>query len=166
MIFVCGVSGTGKSHVTSLVTDSDARFVHVKGSQILAECGRPIRDLNFARAQENQSVLRHELLSRNLISDRHILDGHMTIETQEGFFVVPDSFFEAISVQRIICIFDDPTFIARRLEQKGLPASPIAVDAHQKFERKIARRRAGLLACPYHEFAASNLEQFARALES
>lgn len=166
MIFVCGVSGSGKSHVISLVTDADAHFIHVKGSEILSECNRPIRNLNQADAEKNQAVLHSELLRRHFISPRHILDGHMTIEIDGGLFIIPDFFFETISVQRMICIFDDPSKIAGRLEKKGVPTSRIAIELHQQIERREARARADLLGCPYHEFAASDLDGFARTLET
>jgi adenylate kinase len=164
MIFVCGVSGSGKSHITSRLTGAYPEFVHVKGSAILVESGRPIRGLSPADAEKNQLVLHQELLDRNLISALHILDGHLTINTTLGMFTVPDWFFEQINVEAVICILDEPARIARRLNEKGFPCTIAAIDLHQKIERNEASTRASLLKCSYNEFAAVDLDGFARTL--
>jgi adenylate kinase len=164
MIFVCGVSASGKSHAVSLFAATDPSYVHVKGSRILEECGQPIRNLALEDAVQNQSVLHRELLNRGLTTSRHILDGHITIETSSGFYVVPDWFFDAMKLDHLICVLDDPSSIAARLHQKGISCSTDAVDAHQKFERSSAMAQAGSLGCSYTELAASDLEGFARAI--
>jgi adenylate kinase len=166
MIFVCGISASGKSHVVSLFTAADPSFIHVKGSKILEECGQPIRNLKYDEARENQTVLRRELLRRHLTSHRHILDGHMTIATDTGFFPIPDWFFDSIRIDRIICLLDDPRNIAKRLLEKGISSSMPAIDAHQRFEQGVAIARATSLECPYSELAARDLDGFARALSS
>jgi adenylate kinase len=164
MIFVCGVSASGKSHVVSLQIAADRNYVHVKGSKILEECGRPILNLTLEAARENQTVLHRELLARHLTSSWHILDGHMTLETDFGFYTIPDWFFDSIPIERVICILDDPKNIAKRLQEKGILSPTQAIDEHQHFERNAAIARAASVGCPYSELAARDLDGFARAL--
>ena len=114
MIFVCGISASGKSSIVSAFANANSGFRHIKGSALLERAGRPIRNLSGSNAESNQWALLDILRSEQLIGPLTILDGHITIETTEGSFVVPSWFFKGADIAGIICITSDPLIIEQR----------------------------------------------------
>ena len=52
MIFVAGVSRSGKSHTIEAFV-ADRKFLHIRASYLLREAGRPLGPLSRAQAEEN-----------------------------------------------------------------------------------------------------------------
>jgi adenylate kinase len=94
-----------------------------------------------------------------------ILDGHMTIETIEGIFVVPIWFFSGARVAGVICIINEPLVIERRYKKQGFVPRD-SVEKLQAAEMQAAKDRARELQIGYHEVVAADLHGFGAAVDS
>jgi adenylate kinase len=108
-------------------------------------------------------VLLDTLRSEELIGPLTILDGHITIETTEGIFVVPSWFLHGTEIAGIICITNDPLIIERRRKEKGL-VSGVAIEGLQEAEKRSARERAEQLGVVYRQVSADDQGSFEAAV--
>jgi adenylate kinase len=164
MIFVAGISRSGKSHTVAKFIAS-RNFRHIKASQLLREAGRPLGPLSPAEAEENQHVLAALLTTDSQYAGfRMFLDGHVMIETTDGPYLVPDWFFDRIEIEKIMCITDDPKAIMERRAQHGWIFDPQALAQLQNIERQYAYDQAARLQIPYHEVRGNDLPAFTNAI--
>ena len=103
MIFVCGVSASGKSSLVRAFTVTNPKFNHVKGSELLQNAGYPIHNLDAGAAEQNQLALLAILHSKKLVAPETIFDGHITIETDGAPYIVPSSFSKESEREGIMC---------------------------------------------------------------
>jgi adenylate kinase len=165
MIFVCGISASGKSSIVGAFTATNCEYIHVKGSWLLERAGRPIRSLNASEAEPNQQVLLDVLRTEQLIQPLAILDGHITIETAGDLYVVPIWFFREAKISGIICIVNEPATIESRRREKGL-SSNVSINSLQESETSWARKRAEELGIAYFQIDANDPRGFEIAVSS
>jgi adenylate kinase len=164
MIFVAGVSRSGKSHTIETVS-TVRNFTHLRASRLLREAGRPLGPLSRAQAEENQRVLAELLMAAGQTYGRRtILDGHVMIETTEGPFPVPDGIFDQIRPTSIICITDDPAAIAGRRADQGWTFDRREIERLQHIEIRCAQHQAARLDVPYHAIQANDIGAFLQAV--
>jgi adenylate kinase len=162
MIFLAGISATGKTRAASQLAAS-GKFIHVRASQLLVKAGCPIAQLTKAQAVQNQKKLL-EILDVRPRNSKVVLDGHATIETVEGMIDVPDWFFDQANVQKIICLVDSPENIVERRRIRGDSANRKDVNDAQQREAFAAKRQAERLRVDYREITAGDSEAFRRAI--
>jgi adenylate kinase len=165
MIFVAGVSRSGKSHTIDAFA-ADRNYLHIRASDLLREAGRPLGPLSRAQAEENQHVLVKLLMEPAKRCFRMtILDGHVMIETTDGPFPLPDWVFDQLRPTSIICITDDPGAIAERRAEQGRVFDRREIERLQQIEVQCARDQASRMCIRYHEVRANDVCSFARAVD-
>lgn len=162
MIFVGGISSSGKTHTIAMfVADHD--YFHVKASAVLSEIGRPIKSLTFSEAELNQQYLLRHLEMKGLISPHTILDGHVIIETVEGIYPVPEWFFSQAQISKIICVTEDPRVIQDRRKSLGqiLVSDSNKLQDLQELELRLAAEQAERLGIDCRQVSAGRVDDFA-----
>lgn len=150
MIFVAGVSSSGKTYMLQRLAERRPDLVVVSGSRTLAALGRPIRPLTPAEALRNQWVLLDELRSKGLLSRRGtMLDGHATIETTTGPIAIPPEWYDAADFAGFIQVEAEPSALAARRSARGLPWTEREAAGLQELERRELLHHAERLGRPY-----------------
>lgn len=113
MIFVGGISGTGKTTAISQFVTRNTAFSHLRASAILRACGRPIKNLSWIDLEENQRILRSALLTEKAPVST-IIDGHFVIPTGVRFFKVMPHFFDGLPIKALVVMQAAPSTILAR----------------------------------------------------
>lgn len=157
MIFVGGISSSGKTHLLSLCKSLRPSLIILSGSGILREAGRPLRPLTPQLAEENQWVLLQSLRDRGILSTAGaILDGHATIETTEGARAVPDAWYDQARISGMLHVEALPEEIAARRANRGLSWTAKEAAALQVEERTVMNAQASRLDCPFSTVSSSD----------
>ena len=119
MIFLGGVHGVGKSSMCSELAQRFGLNVFGASAIIRAERQAPSTDSRTAvhDVRGNQELLIQGVRRRVAETvGQFVLDGHLALRTHDGAIECIDlKVFEALAVDYIICIRDDPQAIAKRL---------------------------------------------------
>lgn len=143
MIFVCGLSKSGKSHLIEAAIASGTKFRHVKASQLLRVAGRPLERIDAYLMLANQRVFLECALAMLVHSNEAVvLEGHLVIETTDGPQLVPDTSLDALPIVKLLLIEDDPNAIAARRLCTDLEAEPPEIADLMALERAAATRFA------------------------
>lgn len=159
MIFVAGVSSSGKTYMLHRLAERRPDLVIVSGSRTLASLGRPLRPLTPSQASQNQWILLNELQSRGLLPRRDtLLDGHATIETTTGAFVIPPDWYDAAAFAGFIQVEADPRAVSERRSKRGLPWTEGEAADLQELERRELLRHSTRLGRPYLAVRSDDLD--------
>lgn len=131
MIFVAGLSKSGKTHTLKAAIDGDADDVqHVIASDLLKSSGMTLHPKGINQVEENQKILLDRLLSIQVHPNtRIIIDGHFIIENGSDVVDIPEWFFDRLRPSSIIVV-DDPSeaFILRRRHTRFVSSSDTVVE--------------------------------------
>ncbi|MDH6297848.1 AAA family ATPase [Agrobacterium fabrum] len=138
MIFVAGLSKSGKTHTLKAAIDGDADVQHVIASDLLKSSGMTLHPTGINQIEENQKVLLDRLLCIQVHPNiRLIIDGHFIIENGSDVVDVPEWFFDRLLPSSIIVV-DDPSdaFILRRRDTRFVSSSDALVELRlREFDR-------------------------------
>jgi len=163
MIFVTGMSSSGKTHTLERLVRVAPSFRHVRASAILRSLGRPILDLTVEAAVANQHALVAELLRLGFLSDEDaVLDGHATVETTSGTLLLPDETFDALAPRAVVHIEASPTLISERSALRGQSWNLAEATDRQKAERNHAWAQASRLGVPFYKVASGDVNALLR----
>ena len=146
IVFVCGLSRSGKSHMLEAVLVNCTGVQHLRASELLRASGRPTALISAADALLNQEVfIAAAKAAIERTSDNIIIDGHLMIESADGPQLVPETCFDALPLVGMVVIEAPPTEIVRRHVEiePALTADEAAdrMELERIHARRIARRR-------------------------
>jgi adenylate kinase len=143
LMFVCGLSKTGKSHLIEAAFAFGAKFRHSKASGLLRMAGRPLDRIDAYIMLENQKIFFQSALDMLAHTDETVvLAGHLVIETTDGPQLVPDTYLDALPVSKLLLIEDHPKAIAARRFSTGFEADSYEIRDLMALERTAAVRFA------------------------
>lgn len=160
MIFVAGVSTSGKTHTLAALAELLPGTIVLSASGLLAGAGRPLRPLTPVQALANQQVLADELERRGTPRDA-ILDGHAMVETTEGPLPVPDEWYDMVGLDGFVMVEAAPEVIAERRRIRGLPWTAEDAWREQEAERAAVHRQAARLRAPALDLPTGDVERLA-----
>jgi len=153
IIFLGGVHGVGKTTLSRRLSSKNDIFYCTAGDLIRSSgADMDARKKQVANPNGNQDKLiaAFERVRDKEIPKSIILDGHFAIYDAKGFIVEIDvDVFIALKITRIICMFDEPNIIARRLfERDGVLPNIGSISALQEAEVKNSKKVATILNLP------------------
>jgi adenylate kinase len=122
VIFVCGVSGVGKTHLLRTFVASQSRVTTLSAGAIIA-AARKIADPEFLRSLSQDELMQNqELLIKGfnqaipgIDADLVLIDGHVLVEQASGgLYQIATDVFRAFCLRGIVHVEDDPSTIAKR----------------------------------------------------
>jgi len=167
---VAGVHGVGKSTVCNVIS-KEFSIPHYTASQIIrAEKASAIsaNSKQVADVVENQRLL-IQGISRLLVSDGLLLDGHFTMQrkSDSGIEVIQLEVFRALQVSAVVVFIDDSTEIAKRMLARDKTVLPVEfLQEHQAAEVAHAKYIASELNVPIVVLHAFDTEGMARNMIS
>lgn len=160
MIFIAGVSASGKTFTLSLLMQRMPGVRIASASRLLADVDRPLRPLTPEQALANQQVLLTELRRQGLAGSEDVfLDGHAMVETTAGALAVPDTWYDAAGFEGFVHIEANPVDIAERRRARDLPWTPEEARYEQGLEREAVHRQAARLQKPVLDLVAGDIER-------
>ncbi|MBD9627994.1 AAA family ATPase [Ensifer sp. ENS06] len=166
MIFVAGLSKSGKTRTLHAAVDGMSDVQHVIASDLLKSAGKTLQPEGLNQVHENQRILLDLLLSIDLDAEQEaIIDGHFIIETGNDAVDVPEWFFERLRPAAIVVV-DDPSaaFLARRRGTRFADA-PDAVATLRARELDRAEQIAHLLGVPLVSIRSGEIAAMRSAIE-
>lgn len=164
MIFLTGVSSSGKTHTLERLVRAAPNFRHVRASAILRSLNRPIVGLTVEAAIANQHALVAELSRLGVLFDKDaVLDGHATVETTSGILSLPDETFDTLVPHAIVHIEAAPNLIAERSALRGEPWTLAEAVERQWVERAHSKAQAVRLGIPFYQIESGDVDAFLRA---
>ncbi|MGJ3259051.1 MAG: AAA family ATPase [Rhodospirillales bacterium] len=128
MVFVTGLSRSGKSTAIEACGYRDMGFNYRRGSDILRDRGLPTADLTPAQSLRNQEEIVRALLSEQRFQcGATIFDGHLMIETTEGPQLVPQRPLEQLGIAAVINVFANADIVAERRGDPSIYAADISL---------------------------------------
>jgi adenylate kinase len=162
IVIVCGLSGSGKSHLLDELDVEALGFTKIKASDILKSGNMPTTHLDLNSAITNQKYLLSVIAKSDIRNANFLLDGHLLIETNEGPALVPDSFVLGLPVAAILSIVADPVDILRRRPRKN--SCPNELRELIQIEAANARRLAVKKKIFYRAIADGSVKDLTSAL--
>lgn len=168
VVFVGGVHGVGKSTCCAQVAQL-AGCVHVTASEIIR------RERSQAIASAGKLVADVDGNQRLLIRGFHtlrvqtgttpvLLDGHFAM--RDGLGEIQSAsvdVFRSLAIDRVVCLADEPSAIAARIQQRDGTASVVREIAElQDAELRHARLVAVALAVPFTVLQGGDVEALRR----
>jgi hypothetical protein len=152
VIFVAGVHGVGKSTlcaavslVTSVPSFTASELIRAKQSTLIQTGTKDVIDV-----ANNQSILIDAVQEKTSDFEHIVVDGHVTLFSNNTIVNISSSVFYSINVKLIILILESPNTIYSRLEKRDGNAYPVdLLRTHQTFELKHAREIASNLCIPF-----------------
>jgi adenylate kinase len=147
IIFVCGLSHSGKTTTIEAADVASIGFRHLRASAVLNSRNRPTLPLRASEVIPNQLVLVESILKDLAeVPGNVVLDGHLLIETVDGPQLVPEAHLDPLPISATILIQATPDEVVRRRLQTPLAISSEEASDFMKLEaiqaRRFARRRA------------------------
>jgi adenylate kinase len=166
IVFVCGLSKSGKSSLIESARKSFPSFQHLRASRLLHKAGRPTSQISSSEVTENQRVL-VDLVKQELASGAHdvILDGHFLIETIEGPMVLPRECLDRLPLHAVFMVIADPAEIEKR--RFGSSAQISSVEAASRIEMECihAQRLAAHRGVTFAKIQSGNVADFTAKLQ-
>ncbi|MBR2681398.1 MAG: AAA family ATPase [Exiguobacterium sp.] len=149
VVFICGLSGIGKSSLIEYVVTNFPNVRHVRASDLLASAGKPIRNLRTSDVLHNQLAF-VKLAAAEIRRSTHVLiDGHLLIESLDGPISLPDNCLDALQIDGVIIVTADAEQLFSRRVTAGLCTASINELAElmstelENAKRLAQRRRVG-----------------------
>jgi adenylate kinase len=132
MIFVGGLSGSGKTHLINNLRIRNRRFRHLSCSDLLKRSGRPTQNIGRKELISNQRYLLE--IIRCIADDDEqtcVIDGHAIIASRE-LVLIPRWFFQSLPLIKIIGVEETPSLI---IERRTWSAYANTVDRISRLQR-------------------------------
>ena len=150
MIFVSGLSKSGKTQTIRAVISASDLFEHVKASELLDTAGQPTRKLAIEQILGNQVALIDLLANMNRDTRKiQILDGHALIESTGGPVLLPDWVFDRLMLQAIVQIQAEPSLISSRRAGTAMEQGQSNLENLQRLETQHCQYQADRLRIPF-----------------
>jgi adenylate kinase len=166
IVFVCGLSKSGKSSLIEAAIKNFTSFRHLRASRLLRKAGRPTAPISSSEVTENQNVL-VECVKQELITGATdvILDGHFLIETVEGPLPLPLECLDALPLVAVFMIVADPAEVEKR--RFGTPAQITSDEAARRIDAEgaHAQRLAAYRKIPFAKIQSGNVADFSEKLQ-
>ncbi|PBB45544.1 hypothetical protein CK222_03450 [Mesorhizobium sp. WSM3866] len=166
MIFVGGLSGSGKTSMIRNLVSRIPEYTHIQASAILRSIDRPIEGLTLDEAIENQAALADWIAKlSNVDRKRAILDGHGILIVDDAPLQVPFEFFNAIGLSRIVLITGEPSLILKNRTWPASLSSPEAIALLQEIEAATLRDVSKKLGVDMHGVNSGDLDRLYQVFE-
>lgn len=177
VVALTGISGVGKSSMLARIARIFP-FQHLQASALIKASREEILATKISVDQlrnedidENQRILVTSFArALNHSISLAVLDGHTVVERSDGVEVVPASVFQALGVQAMICLVDNPESITARRIADGTrkrPAVSIAeVERLQELACQASRRIAENLRIRFEVLSPSDDSKLLSLFES
>jgi adenylate kinase len=165
IVFVCGLSKSGKSSLIESALKSFPSFRHLRASRLLRKAGRPTELISSSEVIENQSVL-VDCLTREAATEANgiILDGHFLIEAVEGPMALPLECLDPLPLRAVFMVIADPAEIEKR--RLGSSAQISSVEAARRIEMECAhaQKLAAYRGVAFAKIQSGNVAEFTEKL--
>lgn len=163
VVFICGISGVGKTHLLKALTSQIRSISRVSAGELVGEVA------HIGDEKLRQIELGKRLVPRKISGQTIAIDGHLVFPREAAFFDVP---FEALCALRpdgMIAVKDAATTIFDRRkndlsrEREELPVD--LLEEWQKREVAQARRYSKRLGIACREVSATDTPRFIAAFK-
>jgi adenylate kinase len=165
IVFVCGLSRSGKSSLIESARKSFPSFRHLRASRLLREAGRPTVPIQSSEVPKNQKVLvqlvKHELA---MGASDLILDGHFLIETIDGPVPLPLECLDALPLQAVFMVVADPAEIEKRRSGTAAQISSEEASRLIDMEDAEAQKLAAYRRIAFAKIQTGNVADFIEKL--
>ena len=166
IVFVCGISKSGKTTIIQRASMYARKWEHLRASSLIQAQGGVVSRLSAASFIDNQPLLISAIQASLPQVDKHIvLDGHLSVETEEGPQLVPDREIDRLPIVGVILIEDAVEEVTARRRTLGLWESEEEVADLMGIEKIQARRLARRKVVEFREMGSSEVETFIAVLE-
>lgn len=167
MIFVCGLSRTGKSTLIERANVTSLGFRHVRVSQLLTSIGRPVAHLSPSDVLLNQVafVSAAKMLVANE-SRSIVMDGHLVVESIAGPQIVPEAYLDVLPLAAVVLIQGTPEEISTRRGTSELCLTADEAAELMQIEQIQATRLARRREISLTTLGSSELSGFLNVLNS
>jgi adenylate kinase len=165
IVFVCGLSKSGKSSLIESARKNFPSFRHLRASRLLREAGRPTAPIPSSEVPKNQKVLIERVkLELAMGANDIILDGHLLIETIEGPLPIPLECLDALPFHAIFMVVADPAEIEKR--RSGTPAQISSEEAARRIDMEYAeaQKLAAYRCIAFAKIQSGNVADFTEKL--
>jgi adenylate kinase len=179
VIFVCGLSGVGKSHMLDNYLNNIEEITVVSAGNLIAESRQRLNRDQFATLPLEELKQSQELLLRGLEiklqsveTPTVVLDGHVLIDNgaPETPYRVPFEVFLRMNLKCIVHLFALPEIIAERRQldtsRKRPVRSALNLARQQGASRLWAKEICDRLVVPYFECASGDSKAMRRFCSS
>jgi adenylate kinase len=166
IVVVCGLSKCGKTSLVDGAKLLGLEILAVKGSTLLLENGKEIRNLTAVQALENQLSLLAALERIDGAGQRIVLDGHLLIETIDGPHLVSDSAFAPLRLGGVISVAVDAHILSKRREDSGFTTQRDELIDLMEIEAAHARRISRKHGVPHFVIDNDDILEFMMAATS
>lgn len=166
VVFVCGLSGIGKSSLIEHAVTDRPSIRHVRASDLLASAGKPIRNLRATDVLENQPAF-IELATAEIRKSTHVLiDGHLLIESLDGPISLPDNCLDTLQIDAVIIVTADAEKLLNRRENAGLGTiSKEEIEKLMAIESENAQRLAHRRGVEFVKIKSGDINTFVAQLD-
>lgn len=159
MILITGISRAGKTSTAQLAVARFSDLKYISASALLKESGAKTYDLSPENVKNNQSKIVEALKQHEYWDQKNIvLDGHAIIETENGVVELPNSLFDRLQLETIICIKSSPEEIFGRRKGVSQVVSISEISDRQNRECAYSKYQATRLSIPYFELLSGEFE--------
>lgn len=168
IVFVCGLSMSGKTSLIKSFVEEFPTFRHVRVSTLLRIAGRPTEALSSQEASLNQEVFLREVTKQLDVGGADtLIDGHLLIETNDKPYLVPIERLGRLPIDGVIAVLENSSALSKRREAaRGEPIlaseelwSLIALECLQ------AQKLAALRGVPFEEVISGDIRSFSLAID-
>ncbi|HEX7890775.1 MAG TPA: ATP-binding protein [Ramlibacter sp.] len=172
VVFVGGVHGVGKStccaqvaQLTGCLHVTASEIIRRERSQAIASAGKLVSDVDG-----NQKLLIRGFHTVRLQTGSVpiLLDGHFAMRDGLGEIQsVSVDVFRSLGIDRVVCLLDEPSAIAARIQQRdGTAPSEREIAELQDAESRHARLVAVAIAAPFMFLQGGDVEALRRYVPS
>ncbi|MBF0429187.1 MAG: AAA family ATPase [Magnetococcales bacterium] len=163
LIFVCGISGVGKTFLLNAASKTLLDVQYLSAGK-LAQKIEHEQDPNLRQLELGKMLARYRVSGSTLI-----VDGHLVFPKEGGFFDVPLDAVAALHPNAIIVVVDDCQMIANRRKNDQVRGRETIATPHlkkwQDREICLAIDYAKRLGIPSQTISARDTERFINVLE-
>jgi len=174
-IFICGISGVGKTKLIESVIDRFPSAVTWRASEIIGQARKvtdseTLRKLAPGEIQQSQELLLQGFLARRgaLPDALVLLDAHSVIDTESGFIDIPVRVIAGLAPSGIIHVSDDVARISeRRLADPSRVRPERSLGQLAEYQQRsiaLCERYSAALDLPLVEVRSGDWEAFAETI--
>jgi adenylate kinase len=167
IVFVCGLSQSGKSTLIQSTQLYIPKLRHIRASALLRRAGQPVFPIRSKDVLANQKILVREV--RTETEDKNanfVLDGHFLIEASDGPYILPPTCLDGLRLDAVFMVVADPVEISKRRQETSAQITPQEAAERIVLETMAAERLAGHKKIPFQTIQSDDAKGFSSALKA
>ena len=161
IVFVCGLSQSGKSTLIQSTQLYLPSLRHVRASALLRRAGRPIFPILSKDVLANQDILVREVLTETRDKNANfVLDGHFLIEASDGPYILLPTCLDGLRLDAVFMVLADPVEISERRRETSAQITPREATERIVLETMGAERLADHKKIPFQTIESTTHKDF------